>query len=86
MKRIYKKYHKKGLEMLSISLDYTKDKWLETKSNMNMPYLQLYDEYGKVADDYRVRGIPFVILIDPAGLILGIEKGKRLENLLNIAL
>jgi peroxiredoxin len=82
MKKLYKKYHAKGLEMIAISTDKDRDAWLKAKNKLNMPYLQLHDKNGVAANSYFVRGIPYVLLIDPKGNILAIERGEALESLI----
>ncbi|GEM_PF-6316377 len=80
MKELYHKYHKHGLEMLAISTDQERDKWIKVMTDLDMPYLQLHDDKHEVADSYFVRGIPYVLLINPEGVIEAIERGEALEE------
>ncbi|WP_421918826.1 peroxiredoxin family protein [Marinifilum sp.] len=82
MRDLYAKYHSKGLEMLAISTDQDPNAWKKAMKKLNMPYLQLHDKNGKVASSYFVRGIPYVLLIDPKGDIIAIKRGEELEELI----
>jgi peroxiredoxin len=80
MKELFNKYNSKGLEMLAISTDKDVDAWKKAMKKLNMPYLQLHDKNSKVANSYFVRGIPYVLFVDPKGDILAIERGEALEE------
>jgi peroxiredoxin len=80
MKQLYEKYHSKGLEMLAISTDKDSNAWKKAMNELNMPYLQLHDKNGTTSDSYFVRGIPYVLFINPEGDILAIERGEELEK------
>ena len=80
MKELYHKYHEHGLEMLAISTDQERGEWIEAMNKLNMPYLQLHDNKHKAADSYFVKGIPYVLLLNPEGTIVAIERGEALEE------
>ena len=80
MVELYNKFHNKGLEMISISLDGTpeqtspKEDWEKAVSNDKLTWTQLSDLKGwdsKIRDFYNIRSIPYTILIDQNGLIIG---------------
>lgn len=69
----YEKYHKKGLEMVSISLDNQKEAWVKAITALNMPWTHLSDLKGwqsVVCDVYKVWAIPDNLLINPQGEIV----------------
>ena len=80
MRELYERYHSKGLEMLAISTDSDRSKWIKANQQLNMPYLQLHDEKGEASKSYYVKGIPFVLLINPEGVITAIKRGEELEG------
>jgi len=82
MKGLYNKYKSKGLKIVGISTDRQESAWKKALAKLNMPYLQLLDNKGVAGSKYFVRGIPYVLLIDPKGIIVGIERGEALEKLL----
>lgn len=64
LKELYKKYNSKGLEIVSISVDYPPMKWLEyTKANP-LPWLSLWGEGYKLTAKYNFQNIPFNIIVD----------------------
>ena len=80
MKELYNKYHKHGLEMVAVSTDRKKNEWLKAVKELDMPYLQLHDNNNEASDSYFVSGIPYVLLINPEGVIEAIDRGEELEQ------
>lgn len=80
----YNKYNGLGFDILGVSFDKDKDKWLEAVSNDNLTWHHVSDlkgwgnEAGKL---YAVNSIPANVLLDPQGTI--IAKDLRGEELLN---
>jgi peroxiredoxin len=90
LKVVYDKYHDKGVEILSVSLDKDIEKWKKAIADEQMPWPQICsDDTGiKLMKDYQFNGIPFVILLDSEGKIAAKQlRGKMLteeiEKLLN---
>ncbi|MDR7131939.1 peroxiredoxin [Algoriphagus sp. 4150] len=78
----YLKYHDKGFNILGISLDESKEKWLKAVAKDDLPWTQVSDLKGwqnEVAVLYGVRGVPANFLISPEGKI--VDKGLRGEVL-----
>jgi peroxiredoxin len=80
----YAKYHPKGFEILSVSLDRPgdKDKWLKAIHADGLDWTHVSDlQFWKnaVALEYGVGSIPQNFLIDPQGKIIG--KGLRGDDL-----
>lgn len=69
----YKKYNKKGFDIVGISLDKDKEAWLAGVKDMNMGWNQLSDLKfweSEGAALYGVNSIPHTILFDKEGIIL----------------
>jgi cytochrome c biogenesis protein CcmG, thiol:disulfide interchange protein DsbE len=47
---------------------------------VNVPYLNLLDQQGKAAIDFRVQAIPTTLLIDPDGKVVGRVLGANVEG------
>lgn len=79
--KAYEKYHMKGFEILSISLDHSKEKWMNEIEKQKAPWIQTTilneDKYKKydpfesdIAKAYSVLYLPSNYLIDPDGVII----------------
>ncbi len=87
----YNKYKGKGLEIVGVSLDQEKDKWIEGIKELEMTWPQMSDLKlweSKVVALYAIRGIPHTVLLDKEGKIIakdlrGEELDKKLAELLN---
>ena len=80
--KAFKKFHSKGFDILGVSIDEKKDKWLDAIKKDNLNWHQVSDLRGwknTVAQLYGVEGIPMNFLIDKDGKIVG--KGLRGEDL-----
>lgn len=92
LSKIYQKYRKKGLQVVSISLDSSSDtdKWksIIEKESINWTNWIMYDGfYALICQQLGVSAIPHYILLDPEGRII-LENAPSpsnlaLENLLN---
>ncbi|HEY0893096.1 MAG TPA: TlpA disulfide reductase family protein [Cellvibrio sp.] len=47
----------------------------------NVPYLNVLDQQGKAAVDFRVQAIPTTFLIDPNGKVVGRVLGANIEGI-----
>ncbi|MDG2194828.1 MAG: TlpA disulfide reductase family protein [Polaribacter sp.] len=75
LKNVEKKYHRKNIHFLSLSIDKAKDhdKWKAMIKDKELGGIQLFadnDWNSKFVTDYLIKGIPRFILIDPAGNIV----------------
>lgn len=72
-----------GIEVVSISLDDDKAKWLKAVREDQISWLQLADLNGfkssQIRTAYKVEQVPTVYLIDPEGNIVG--KGLTMEEI-----
>lgn len=84
--RVYEKYHDKGLNIISVSLDRKgqKDRWIQAIEQDNMDWYHVSNlEFWQdpIARDYSVRSIPATFLLDENGKIIDKNlRGAALEN------
>lgn len=81
--RVYNKYHEKGFEILGVSLDRTKDAWVQAVEKDGLEWLHVSDLKfwnSAAAQLYGVRGIPYTVLVDPDGNVVAQNlRGASLE-------
>jgi len=80
----WKKYHEKGFDILGVSLDKNREKWLEAIQTDNLTWHQVSDlQYwnNEASNLYGVRSIPANVLLDQNGMI--IARNLRGEDLMN---
>lgn len=89
LKEVYELYNPEGFEVINISMDSDKAKWLKAVADENMSWLQLSDlkaftgDFSKI---YNFNGIPTCLLIGPDGEIItrnmrGLWMDKKLIDL-----
>lgn len=80
----YQKYKDKGFTVFGVSLDRTKESWLAAieKDNLTWTHVSDLKFWNSVAaKDYGVTGIPFAVLIDAEGKVIGKNlRGKALHD------
>ncbi|NHA04371.1 AhpC/TSA family protein [Mucilaginibacter sp. HC2] len=75
-KKVYAKYHPKGFNMVSVSIDDSWKNWLPALDKEKMPWVQVIDERsskyskGKVSELFPSPTIPFYVLLDKEGKVL----------------
>lgn len=82
VKRVYDKYHKKGFDILGVSLDRSQDAWVQAIQADGLPWKHVSDLgfwNNAAAQEYGVSSIPFTVLVDPEGKI--VAKGLRAHDL-----
>lgn len=81
---MYKKYKRKGFEIYSVSLDRTKDAWVNAIKQDGLTWTHVSDLkfwQSEGAKTYGVSGIPFTVLIDKEGNIIATNiRGESLRN------
>ncbi len=81
--RMYKQYHEKGFEILGVSLDRSKDRWVQAieKDGLTWPHVSdLKGWSNAVAKQYGITSIPKTMLIGPEGKIVAKNlRGPSLE-------
>ncbi|HLK30486.1 MAG TPA: TlpA disulfide reductase family protein [Puia sp.] len=82
--KAFGEFKDKNFAILGVSLDKDKDSWQQAVKEDKLAWSQVSDlKYwnSKAVDIYKFEGIPFNILIDPQGKIIGQElRGAELEN------
>lgn len=89
VKKLYEKYADKGFEVLGVSLDKTKDRWVQAIKKDGLTWKQVSDLKGwgnEAAKMYSVRSIPHTVLLDEEGRILarnlrGADLDQRLKTI-----
>ena len=81
---LYEKYRQQGLEIIGISFDEDKTAWKKAVKDMHMTWPQaseLRSWDNIMTQKYGVTSIPYTILIDKSGTIIGQQlRGKELEK------
>ena len=84
LKALYAEYHAKGLNVVSVSLDTDKQKWLAAVKRNQLPWTHISTLKGfkdNGAIEYAVQAIPYVVLIDRDGrIVLQNKHGEFLTN------
>ena len=85
--KMYNKFHKKGLEILSVSLDDNKERWTKAIADDGLIWNHVSDLKGwssAAAKLYGVNSIPHIVLVDKDGIIVAKNlRGEELEKKLN---
>ena len=83
----YEKFKNRNFTVLGISLDRSRDKWIEAIYQDGLNWTQLSDLNfwsNEVAKKYKISSIPQNILVDPSGKIIAKNlRGEALVNKLN---
>jgi peroxiredoxin len=80
--KLYAKYHDKGFEIYGVSLDKSKEDWVNAIEDDRLTWIHVSDlQYWQCegAQTYNVQGIPHTVLLDKEGKIIAI--GLRGESL-----
>lgn len=84
LKTIYNRFHKEGLEIVGVSFDQKREKWLQAIKEDGTPWVHVLDSEnfeGEIAKKLFITGIPTVFLLDPDGIIVGDNlRGEALER------
>ena len=82
--KAYNKYKGSGFEILGVSLDKTKDKWVQAIAQDGLTWKHISDLGGwgsRPAQTYGVNSIPATFLLDREGKIMARNlRGPALEN------
>lgn len=85
--KLYNKYNEQGFEVFSVSLDKDKAKWLAAIEQDGLIWdahvSDLKGWQSEAGQDYKVSSIPFTVLIDREGKVIGTNlRGPGLESAL----
>ena len=85
--RAYHKYKDKGFTVFGVSLDRSKQDWMNAIKQDGLVWTHVSDlKYwqSEAAKTYNITGIPFSLLLDPNGVIIAKNlRGAALDNKLN---
>ncbi|RZT96449.1 peroxiredoxin [Ancylomarina subtilis] len=90
MVKLYQAYHEKGLEILGVSLDKSKQRWAKAVEKDDLTWHHVCDFQkwqSPIVKQYAVKGVPFTVLIDKQGRIIasGLH-GEDLKRKIELAL
>ena len=81
LKRIYEKYHEKGLDIIGLSVDKNYQDWLDTLNDMDEPWCNYIDIDKQAIMEYQVQYIPSIFIMDADGKIIAEKlRGKDLSD------
>ena len=81
VKRTYEKYKDQKFQIIGISLDGSKQPLETFIERENLAWIHYWDQSQKITDQYGVRGIPSIFLIDGEGVIRQTNlRGHSLET------
>jgi peroxiredoxin len=72
-KDLYDKYAPSGMKFLYIDINESPVRVARFVKENLFPYLVLVDADGSVANNYRIIGVPTLILVDKRGSIIGVS-------------
>ena len=80
LKKLYKRYHSRGLEVYQVSLDIDKTAWASVVKSQELPWVNVCNGLGTstpAAIEYNIKNIPSMFIIDKEGSIVA-------KNLFNV--
>jgi len=84
--KLYEKFHDKGFEIYSVSLDEDRSEWLKAVKKDKIQWLQVIDNKGweaATARQWNIFALPTSYLIDATGTVIAMDlEGKALEKVL----
>lgn len=87
LRKIYNDFKDKNFQIIGISLDKSKEQWMDAIEKDSLPWINISDlKYWKneIAKAYYIRSIPSQFLLDPDGRIIARDFSlKELRVLLN---
>jgi thiol-disulfide isomerase/thioredoxin len=96
LKKIYEKYHDRGLEIVGVNLDDDGEQLAKFLKDNDYPWLILHNSDPKKSEDkkkgfsdpnaefYGITGIPTIILIDRKGKVISLDaRGEQLATLVD---
>lgn len=84
--KLKKKFEDANFDIVSVSIDDNKDKWIKAIKKDNLTWTNLIDIDKRVNNELGIEAIPFNYLIDENGIVLGVNLSlEQIENELNKA-
>jgi peroxiredoxin len=79
--RVFNKLKDKNFEILSVSLDSNREKWLKAIVEDKLPWVHVSDFDSFISKAYGIRAIPQNVLVSPDGKIMAKNlRGEKLES------
>jgi peroxiredoxin len=69
-KSLHAAYAKRGLEIVNIDIQESREKVAKFSAKYDLPYRVLLDEDGVVSGVYEIRGVPSIVLVNQDGNIV----------------
>ncbi len=86
LKKAYEKYHEKGLEIISVSLDDKQSKWADAVTKDGLPWINVSSLKGwtcDIAKLYNVSSVPAIFILDAQNHIVATNlRGEKLSAFL----
>jgi peroxiredoxin len=85
----YNIYHDQGFEILGVSFDTNRERWLKAIKEDGLIWHQVSDLNARnaISVGYSIQAIPYSILVDPNGVIIGKNlRGNELQEALKKAI
>ncbi|MBV7270691.1 TlpA disulfide reductase family protein [Winogradskyella luteola] len=80
---LYKRMNKNNFEIVSISIDKSKQNWLKGLEKEKLPWKNGLDESEFIANSYGINAIPFNYLLNETGEIIAINKSlEEIERII----
>ena len=83
LKTVYDKYKENGLKIYSVSLDNSREAWVNKINELGLNWINVSSLKGSTCpavQAYRIVGIPRIYLLDPDGRIIAIDvRGEELK-------
>lgn len=67
--KLHDKYSEEGLKIIDVFIQEDKNKVGRVVSRNAIPYTVLLDLYGEIGRQYKIRGVPTLMVIDKDGII-----------------
>lgn len=87
LKELYATYHTQGLEIIGVSMDDNRDKWIDAIEKDQLPWINISDLKAwksEVSKLYDITGIPALFILDEKNNIIGRNiKGEALKTFIN---
>ena len=84
LKRLYEKYHSKGLDIIGLSVDRHLEDWTETLDEMEEPWCNYIDIDKQAIMEYQVKYIPSIFIMDATGKIIAEKlRGSDLSDFID---
>lgn len=86
LSQAYRKYHKQGFEIVSVSLDNDHADLKRFIAARKMTWRHVHDADGRLARQFGVSGIPFTLLLGRDGVIRAVNaEGPALDAAIRAA-